>query len=620
MCRRTGSLVLAALLLAAPAAARAALAVQASVDRDELAADETLLLSVQVQADGAPTVALPAGDFPFKVVSTGQQRSTSVDMGGGAGVRIRTTVTFQYALAPLRAGDLTIPALQVTAGQASAETVPLRVTVLPAGSHPQATRPPPRAAPGGPFGGRGLPNGSAGRRAWSGWERDLALVLELDRTEAFLGEEVIASLWLLSPVGVVRADTSQAPMLDGFWAEQLEVAQQLTAERRTVGGVPLQAFLLQRQALFPTRTGELEVGRFVAQAVVRISAEDPFDPFPDMVRVERQSAPARLTVKPLPAGAPAGFDGVNVGTLALEASLSPQTAALGQPVTLRLTARGEGNVKAWALPPAPRVVGVKAFAPSSTDKVGGGKARLSGSRTLEVVLVPEQPGTFTVPAVRWPIFDPRSGVYRVLSTEAMTLEVPAPAPTAAADPGGPAPAPGSHALAEGLRPLRAAGPLSRRGDPPWSGLPFWLLVGAPVALFASLTTWDRLRERHAAGGGARRIRLAGQMARRRLSTAQRLAGGAEAGPFYLELERALQGYCGDKLGRPVTGLTRQELERALAEAGAHPPAVKSLHVALDACDAGRFGGGGTRGQALDLAGRAMAHLEEAHWKHPGSAA
>jgi len=72
-----------------------------------------------------------------------------------------------------------------------------------------------------------------------------------------------------------------------------------------------------------------------------------------------------------------------------------------------------------------------------------------------------------------------------------------------------------------------------------------------------------------------------------------------------------------RLCRPATGLTRDELGAALADAGAHATALRALSTALDACDAGRYGGESERGELLALASRAMELLEEAHWVAPG---
>ena len=609
--RATAALLVGLALAAVPAPARAAMAVRALVDRAELARDETLTLELRVEADDTPSVTFPAAGLDFLVAAAGRSQSTSVDLGGGGGVRIRKVFVFQYALTPQKTGDLVIPPLEVTAGQASARTTPITVKVTPPGTGGGAP-----GAGGGPGGGLPGPGGVAppGGRSWNGWERDLALSVEPDRREAFVGEQITVSVFLLSPAEVIGFEGYQPPVYDGFWSEPLEQPKDLSFTVRQVGGVPLRAYLAERTALFPTRAGELELGSYDADLVIRLASPSQF--FPDEPRrARRRSKPIALTVKPLPAGAPAGFDAANVASATLTATLSAPTAAPGQPVTLRLTAQGEGNVKSWVLPRLPAVPGLRAYAPTTSDKLANKGTRVAGQRTVETVLVARAEGGYVVPPVAWPVFDPKKGAYEVLRTPELKLEVVAAAP-AAPSPGAAAPLPGQNALAAGLRPIRPAGPLARRGDPPWHGPLLWVLVAAPVALFALLTGLDRARERRAAGGGARRLREAGRVARRRLDGATRAAGG-EAGPFFAEVERALTGYCGDKLGRPATGLTRDALAAALTEAGAHATALRALFTALDACDAGRYGGAGGRDQVLALASRAMELLEEAHWVAPG---
>jgi hypothetical protein len=421
---------------------------------------------------------------------------------------------------------------------------------------------------------------------------------------------------VLSPVGVAGANNLKPPAYDGFWTEELETPRELTFQERKRDGVPLRAYLLQRVALFPTRSGPLELGSFGVDLVVRVASDDPFYPFGDVQQVTRRSAPLTIDVKPLPPGAPAGFDSVNVASATLTATLSARTAALGQPVTYRLSADGEGNVKAWALPVLPAIPGLRAFAPTSTDKVASKGARLAGNRAVETMLVPERSGTLVIPSLAWTVLDPKTGTYRVLKTAELKLEVPEPA-GAPGTPGGPTPSAQGTLLA-GLRPIRAAGPLQRAGAPARTGWPLWLLLGGPLAGFVVLSGIDRLRERHAADGSSRRVRAAGRVARKRLAHATRLVAGSDPLSFFAEVERALVGYCGDKLGHSAAGLTREELARALGDAGAHPPALRALAEALDACDAGRFGGSSDREAVLAAAARAMALLEEAHWQVPGS--
>ena len=610
------ALLAAAALLALPALALAAgMSIQASLDREELALDELVTLEVRVESSVAPTLSLPAQGFDFDVVSRASSRSTSINMGGGGGMKVQQTFSFQFGLRPRRAGDLAIPPIEVVAGEARGETQPLSVKVLPAGA---ATNRP--ARPGQPappvFGFPSSPGAGAGQngrssRAWHGWERDLQLSVEVDRSEVFLGEQVTASVWVLSPVGVAETGNFKPPAYDGFWTEQLEVPRELTQQIRKRDGLPLRAYLLQRIALFPTRAGPLELGPHSIDLLVRVASNDSFYPFGDVQRVSRRSQPITITVKPLPAWAPARFDAVNVATATLTASLGPKGAALGQPLTLRLVAAGEGNVKAWSLPALPTLAGVRAFTPTSSDQLKPRGLKFAGSRIVETVLVPEVAGPLVIPPLSWTLFDPKTGAYRELKTAEIRVEVAGGPATPASGLSSPA----RNALFPGLRPLRPAGPLARAGSP-GSSWPLWAFLFVPVAAFLVLLAVDRVRERHLADGGARRVRIAGRVARKRLATASSLLAGPDPAPFFAEVERALIGYCTDKLGRPAVGLSRDALARALAEAGAHPPALRALSAALDACDAGRFGGLLAREELLETAGRAMATLEEAHW-HAG---
>ncbi len=607
------SLLAAALLLLPAAAGAAGMAISASLDRDEVALDGLVTLEVRIEAGEAPTLSLPSQGFEFDVVSRGSSRSTSINMGGGAGMKVQHTFVFQFGLRPRRAGDLSIPPVEVVAGEARGETQPLSVKVLPAGApstRPGRPGPPVPGFPSFPGGPGGAPGGGSSR-AWSGWERDLQLSVEVDKTEVFLGEQVTASVWVLSPVGVAETGNFKPPAYDGFWTEQLELPREPTQQIRRKDGVPLRAYLLQRIALFPTRSGQLELGAHAIDLLVRVSSSDAFYPFGDVQRVSRRSQPVPITVKPLPPAAPARFDQVNVGTATLSASLSQKTTAVGQPVTLRLVAEGEGNVKAWSLPVPPAIPGARAFTPTSSDQLKPRGAKFAGSRTVESVLVPEVPGPLVIPPLTWAVFDPKVGAYRELRTPELRLEVTGGAPAASSTS-----APAQNTLFPGLRPIRPAGPLARVSAP-GTDWPLWALVFGPVAAFLALSGVDRFRESRLADGGARRVRIAGRVARRRLAGASRLLAGADAAPYFAEVERALVGYCADKLGRPASGLTRDELALALTEAGAHVAAQRALAAALDACDAGRFGGAVAREEVLTLAGRAMAVLEEAHWRPPG---
>lgn len=443
--------------------------------------------------------------------------------------------------------------------------------------------------------------------AWRGWERDLWLEVQVDRKHPWLGEQVTASVFLVSPVGVLGIDGFKPPAYDGFWAEPVEVPPRLEPRRRVVNGIPLVSFLVQRVALFPTRAGKLTIDPFQADVTVQVlSGNRLFDPFRRVEQVRRRSAPVALEVRPLPPNPPSGFESVNVGSLALQLAPSEPELPAGEPLALRLTARGSGNVRAWSLPPLPPIAGTRRFEPTSSEQLAPAGGRVAGSRTVETLVVPDRAGELVIPPVSLPWFDVKSGRYQVARTAELRVPV-------SAGRGLPAPAAGADALAAGLRPIRSGDALERKAAPPWRRPSFLLLVFLPPAGFAFLLASDRLRERRRAGAAARRVRGAVRAARRRLSTAERRLRAGDLPGFVAELERTLTGFAADKLGRPVTGLTRDLLAASLTASGAHPPAVRALLGTLEACDAARFGGSAPGAPLLAAAVETMAMLEEADW-------
>src|SRR5262249_45481129 len=145
-----------------------------------------------------------------------------------------------------------------------------------------------------------------------------------------------------------------------------------------------------------------------------------------------------------PPGKPAAFDPGNVGQWNLSATVDPVNVAVGQPVTFKLAAVGRGNVRDLRLPRLGAISGLRAYDATTTDKEATGKGQVTGTGTVEQLLVPERTGTVEVPALAMDIFDPVQKLYRTLRTDAVTLHV---TPAVA----------GSVAAASGAQNLLAAG-------------------------------------------------------------------------------------------------------------------------------------------------------------------
>ena len=143
------------------------------------------------------------------------------------------------------------------------------------------------------------------------------------------------------------------------------------------------------------------------------------------------SAPATLTVKPLPSPAPPEFAGA-VGSFTLNSKVVPDTVAVGEPVTWTLALDGTGN---WpdisALPQRSVSRDFRVVTPSAKRNTKD-KVLFEASLTEDVVLIPTKPGVYHLGPVKLACFDPKTGDYTYLSTPDHTVTVNGPAVVATA--------------------------------------------------------------------------------------------------------------------------------------------------------------------------------------------
>ncbi len=186
----------------------------------------------------------------------------------------------------------------------------------------------------------------------------------------------------------------------------------------------------------------------------------------------------QVTVKPLPAGAPASFAGA-VGSFTLTSRVVPEEASVSEPVTWTLTLEGTGNWPAIsALPAREASNAFRVVQPQANRSTAEGKL-FDGSIAEDVVLIPTAAGTYTLPPVEWTYFDPQAGVYRTVRTEPHELVVAPATPPAGR---GASPAPATPPAVDGPFPLDASAPIRSTPAPTSpSALPLEPLPGTAAA-------------------------------------------------------------------------------------------------------------------------------------------
>ena len=599
---RALSLSLLGALCALPAVAAAQSgSLEASVSRStvEIGAPFTLTLVVQAPK-GVDRLSFPSLEG---LEELGRSRSSHVSYsfgGGAAGAQRVETYTLQ--LVATATGPATIGAASLETGGQRHQTAPIQIVVLPQGSQAQAAPPPPAQRRPNPFdifdqdpfrGGDPFAE-LRGRRG------EVLLSARVDKREAWVGEPITLTVEVLSEQIISGFSGFKLPEYDGFWSSDLNSPKEVTARRRSVNGRVYNSYLLRRIVLYPIRAGTLEVPPFEIEAQVGMGF------FSRGQAISRKSRPLPIEVRPLPAkGQPPGFTSTNVGSWSVEISATPREVALGEPITVTLTAEGEGNVDALALPELPAIPGLRSYEPkrSQRARVRGGKR--VGTKTVEWVLVPSRSGTFELPPLALHTFEPETGRYVTRQTEAQALRViAAPGGAHAGGEGVPAGAASNRLEETSAGALALAPPLRRRAPPPYRRLPFLLvLFGAPLALALGLLM------RRGRAIWAQRAGEAGRVARGhargQLREAHRLRKEGQIPEAIAAIERSIVGYLAQRTGLPARGLGRDALSRALEEAGWGAGVCEATLSLLDGCEAARYRPGGpTEGQLDALLSRA----------------
>jgi hypothetical protein len=567
------------------APARAEVRVEISLEPEAIPAGETAVLAVTVTGASSVDQGPDIPDTPgLSFRSAG--RSTSISIVNG---RMTQSIAWNYLVLGEKPGQYTIGPVEVREKAKVYRSGTTILSVADAGAS--------GAGSGGQGGGAGGAGG-APRPSRSGpgavipapedldpAAGDVFARSSVDRDRVLMGEQVTLrfQVWVPLDMPVLDSQVADLPSTEGFWREDLP-PQRTSATN--VRGRPYQltefAF-----ALFPTRTGRLEIGEGDVDLVIqdRRGGRRSIDPFGffgsyQERRVRLRSKPLAVRVDALPEPRPGDFTG-GVGSFTLKGTLERTETGQNEPLTLVLTVEGTGNVSTVGDPRLPEMPGVRTYPSGSEVQSSRDGDQLRGVKTFRLVLVPESTGRKEVPPIGLSIFDPREHRFVRLETPVLSYTV-----TTSTAPSG-----GAGEVARtgrDLRTIRTGGSLDRIGAAePWRSRGFWLLQGIPVLLLAAGLGLRARRQRREADWGGFLSRGAPGRLRRELASIG-AAAVADPGAGYGRLEMALDRYFTDRFHLPVRGLTREELTAELARQGVGEDGIAAVRTLCDRCDFARF--------------------------------
>ncbi len=584
-CRRIG--IFLAVIAASSLAFAEDVSVQALVNRHQVPLNGRLQLSLEIngtQNVQPPDLAIDGFDAQYLGPST----QISVING-----QMSSSISHTYVLTPKKEGTFTIGPIAVHVDGKAYQTQPIEIQVLPTASVVTQGEEPAEEAGGAPQLGDAL-----------------QLQLSVGKTKAYLNQAIPMKLQLL--VGGVAVRGIEMPTLqaEGFLVKPFQKPTQSDVD---VGGRPYT--LLEFDAdVVPLKPGLLRLGPASINCQIvqprrshRRSASpfgsDPFGDFFDhglledvfgsgrLVPVAVRADPVTIEVLPLPEELqPKDFAGA-IGHFSLETSAIPVETTVGEPITLTMTVKGDGNLDAVA---PPSIVGDLSHFNVYEPKPRPNHTSQEAQKTFEQVLIPTDSSVTEIPVARFSFFDPELRQYRTLTEGPIAIHVkPAPAqerPTIVSAPQGVVRQPAQPEtlgrdiiyIKEDLGTLRPAGWVWYRS--------LWhvLLLITPLILLGVSEGLHRYDERLTTDPGLARASGAFKRAIVQCQRAKQLQQAGKVAECYAAVFRALQRYIGDRFNLPSEGLTTAELERHLKPRGIAEDLCHELASLCDQCDAARF--------------------------------
>ncbi len=460
---------------------------------------------------------------------------------------MRFNVSYSYVLQAREVGTYTIDPASIEVDGQTYRTQPLTITVEQ--SSPRASDPddPYSVASNGAF-----------------------LKVLASKTSVYQGEPIVTSykLFIKQGLSVSRPELLDEPDYTGFYKNDVEI-KRIDTERDMYQGELYTTAIIRQKVLIPQRSGTIRPG----DVEVRIPTQVPSnrrDFFGRRVtqtidQTATESFPA-ITVKPLPeAGRPSGFNGA-VGRYTMDVSLSRNQLSANESVTLKITVKGEGNLKLVDLP-APEIPNAfEAYDPKFSENINIGAYGMSGSKTFEYLLIPRYGGTYKIPRVKFSFFDPRTERYETLSSNEFEVTVTgAPAQPGQAN-GGIAATPqedvnflGSDILYIKTNP----GNFKKIGQSLLGSNVFYGTLGGLGAGMAGMLIFFFAVSSRKPDAARSRQGKAGKVARKHLKEARKKLEAQEKEAFYNALSTALWGYFSDRFNIPQSKMSKDTIREEL---------------------------------------------------------
>lgn len=493
------------------------------------------------------------------------------------------TITYTYILSPKKTGRFTISPGKIIVNGKEYRSNPVTIEVVQGNQNrPQS-------------------NQQNGQTPEGISADDLFVKIHVNKSSVYQGEPVLATVKLYTRVQLQQLSDLKIPQFNGFWRENIERKEQAVEwKRETYNGQVYHTGVISEFVVIPQKSGTLTIDpvdlEVIALQQVRSKSRsrgffnDPFfDDFFDRASYERVSKKLKSnTVKIRAKEIPAGTD--LVGDLKLSSSVNKTVLKANESITLKYTLSGKANLKMVEPFKIDFPADFEVFEPEIDQKVRISQSGISGTKTIEYLIIPRHAGEFHIPPVELNVFNPGTGKTEKLRSDSYELKV-------SKGEGGEGFAGANYSknkeeinlIGKDIRYIKTGNYDLQKDVSTWFGtISYYMTYLGGSVLFLVVFIALRKRRQSLEDTVGLKKRKAGTMARKRLKAAEDFKNKQDEAGFYEELLKANWLYIQDKLNMPQSELSKAKIRNKLSEHGVSSDTTEQLINLMEKCEMARY--------------------------------
>jgi hypothetical protein len=496
------------------------------------------------------------------------------------------TESYTYTLIAKRVGQLKIPAASIVVDKQKYTSNAVSIQVLPAEDN---------ANVGTNQRQQSSSSQSENRSSSNSFTSENIFIRAIpSKTKVMEQDYVLLTYKLYTVLDLVRITDATLPDFKGFLKQEIEQGD-AQMKYENYKGKNYATLVLYQVLLYPQQSGDITVEKGDYSFLFRIRTQSNhgfFGFFDNYQHVEKKITfpSVKIHVDPLPNPKPTDFTG-GVGNFTLSSYISEKKVATNDPITIRYTLKGNGNIKLTKLPNVEFPADFEVYDPKQDNVISNTTSGMSGEKSVEYLVIPRSAGDFTIPEMQFSYYDTRQNAYKTLTSPSYTIKV---------NPSNEGTQNGGvqttfvnqeqlKVLGNDIRYIRPEEPIVlKKGEFFFQSFAYWASLIGMIILSILIFFFFRKHLKDSSDLIASKNKRANRLAIKRLKVAKKMMMMEDESRFYEETLKALWGFVGDKLNIPVAELSKDNIRDVFEQNAVDQSYIDSFFEIVSICEYAQY--------------------------------